>query len=173
MSPFPALPGFYNLLFLHIEPISTVSPALLAWIFPGASWFHSELIPATASSPRHVAAPLDPRTTMAIWQLGNCYFLLGLISALVFRAARDALRHDLASQEKMVRASLTALAIADVTHVSLTWIALPADIRAHPGSWNAMTHGNVTFTTFLFLVRLAWLFGVGRQTYSPKLTKTQ
>jgi hypothetical protein len=42
------------------------------------------------------------------------YFLLGLISSLVFRAVRDALPHDPVAQEKIVRASLTALAIADV-----------------------------------------------------------
>jgi len=45
------------------------------------------------------------------------YFLLGLISSLVFRAVRDALPHDPVAQEKIVRASLTALAIADVSVV--------------------------------------------------------
>ncbi|KAF8530943.1 hypothetical protein JB92DRAFT_3081103 [Gautieria morchelliformis] len=163
MSSFPALPGFYKLLFLHLEPISTVSPAFLAWIFPGAAWFHSELIPS--DSPKH--GTLDARTTMAIWQLANCYFLLGLISSLVFRAVRDALRHDPVAQEKIVRASLTALAIADVR---LSLIGLPADIRANPLSWNPMTHGNVTFTTFLFLVRVSWLAGIGRKTYTTSST---
>ncbi|KAF8577855.1 hypothetical protein K439DRAFT_520538 [Ramaria rubella] len=161
MSTFPALPGFYQLLFLHLEPISTISPAFLAWIFPGAAWFHSELIPS--SSP--TSAALDARTTMAIWQLANCYFLLGLISSLVFRAVRDALPHDPVAQEKIVRASMTALAIADVSHVGLSLIGLPANVRADPLAWNPMTHGNVTFTSFLFLVRLAWLGGIGRKTY--------
>lgn len=54
--------------------------------------------------------------SLSLSLIGIGYFLLGLISALVFRAARDTLRHDLASQETMVRASLTALAIADVSH---------------------------------------------------------
>ena len=43
------------------------------------------------------------------------YMLLGLISSLVFRAVRDALPHDPVAQEKIVGASLTALAIADVS----------------------------------------------------------
>ncbi|KIJ45250.1 hypothetical protein M422DRAFT_251430 [Sphaerobolus stellatus SS14] len=159
---FPALPGFYKLLFLHLEPISTISPAFLAWVFPGAAWFHSELIPSIDGGSK----VLDARSTMAIWQLANCYFLLGLISSLVFRAVRDALPHDPVAQEKIVRASLTALAIADVSHVGLSFYGLPSEVRANPSSWNSMTHGNVTFTTFLFLVRVSWLLGIGRKTYS-------
>jgi hypothetical protein len=42
------------------------------------------------------------------------YFLLGLIGSLVLRAARDAHRGNLPAQEHVVRAYLTALAIADV-----------------------------------------------------------
>ncbi|KAF8525142.1 hypothetical protein BU17DRAFT_84067 [Hysterangium stoloniferum] len=170
MSDFPALPSFYQLLFLYLEPISTISPAILAWIFPGATWFHSELIPTQSTS----STLLDARTTMAIWQLANCYFLLGLISSLVFRAVRDALPHDLVAQEKIVRASLTALAIADVSHVGLSLIGLPSEIRTNPSTWNPMTHGNVTFTTFLFIVRVAWLLGIGRKTYTapPKGKKS-
>lgn len=158
------------------KQVSTISPAVLAWVFPGAAWFHSELIPGGAG-----VAILDARSTMAIWQLANCYFLLGLISSLVFRAVRDALPHDAVAQEKIVRASLTALAIADVSHVGLSLYGLPAEIRADPLSWNPMTHGNVTFTTFLFAVRVAWLLGIGRRTYgygsyaqalkSPKLKR--
>ena len=42
------------------------------------------------------------------------YMLLGLISTFVFRAVRDALPHDPAAQERILGASFTALAIADV-----------------------------------------------------------
>ena len=84
-------------------------------------------------------ATLDARARMGVWQLTNCafdlffdsqnklltifllqfefaagYFLLGLISSLVFRAVRDALPHDPVAQERIVGASLTALALADV-----------------------------------------------------------
>ncbi|GJJ13873.1 hypothetical protein Clacol_008130 [Clathrus columnatus] len=92
---------------------STISPAFLAWIFPGPLWFHSELIPLP-----NALTSLDERTKMAIWQLGNCYFLLGLISSLVFRAVRDALPNNPVAQEKIVQATLTALAIADVSQVA-------------------------------------------------------
>lgn len=41
--------------------------------------------------------------------------LLSLISSLVFRAVRDALPHEPRAQETIVKASLTALAVADVS----------------------------------------------------------
>jgi hypothetical protein len=71
---------------------------------------------------------------MAIWQLGNCtfhrlrfcpvltlgptgYLLLGMLSSLVFRAIRDALPGNPAAQERILGASLLALAMADVSHL--------------------------------------------------------
>jgi len=87
-------------------------PALMAWIAPGAAWFHHQLIPSSEPVP---TTPLEPRTHMMVWQLGNCYLLLGLVSSLVFRAARDNLRKDLVAQERIVGSLLAALAIADVT----------------------------------------------------------
>lgn len=47
------------------------------------------------------------------------YMLLSLMSSLVFRAIRDALPNDPVAQEKIVRASLTAMAIADVGGMTL------------------------------------------------------
>ncbi|TFK57702.1 hypothetical protein OE88DRAFT_1731025 [Heliocybe sulcata] len=159
MEDFPALPGFYKALFLYIEPFSTMLPAVMAWTYPGAAWFHRELIPTSAP------AVLDPRSQMAVWQLGNCYLLLGLISSIVFRAVRDTLRGDPVSQERIMGASFTALAIADLTHVVASFIALPREIQLSPGTWNPMTHGNITFTVFLLCSRLAWFKGIGRKTH--------
>ena len=44
-------------------------PSVMAWIVPGAAWFHHQLIPDGTPVP---AVLDDARTTMAIWQLGNC-----------------------------------------------------------------------------------------------------
>jgi len=148
MSTFPALPGFYQFLFLYFEPVSTISPALMIWLWPGASWFHHQLVPSYESS--MPLGLLDSRTTLAVWQLGNCYMLLGLISSLVFRAVRDALRNNPVAQERIIGSSLTALAIADLTHVLASVAGLPSDVQFKFTSWNATTHGNITFTLFLF-----------------------
>jgi hypothetical protein len=50
--------------------------------------------------------------TNAVYLVG--YLLLGMISSLVFRAVRDALPNDPVAQERIVGATLAALAIADV-----------------------------------------------------------
>ncbi|KAJ3805533.1 hypothetical protein EV368DRAFT_51937 [Lentinula lateritia] len=174
MTPFPALPGFYRLLFLYFEPVSTISPALLIWLWPGTTWFHHQLVPSIEPSPP--SSSLDARTILAVWQLGNCYMLLGLISSLVFRAVRDALRGNPVAQEHIIGSALTALAIADITHVLATFIGLPSDLQFNIVSWNGTTHGNITFTLFLFSVRIAWFLGIGRRRYyygQSNLNKTQ
>ena len=71
-KPFAALPGFYKLLFLYLEPISTILPALLIWFWPGWSWFHRELLPGPWPPVLSSEAVEDVRTNMAIWQLGSC-----------------------------------------------------------------------------------------------------
>ncbi|KAF5361692.1 hypothetical protein D9758_007362 [Tetrapyrgos nigripes] len=109
---FAALPGFYKLIFLHLEPISTMSPALLIWFWPGASWFHHGLIPSSSATPP--SGFLDERTNLAYPKSSSGYMLLGLISSIVFRAIRDTLRSDPVAQERILGAALTALAIADV-----------------------------------------------------------
>ncbi|EJD04448.1 uncharacterized protein FOMMEDRAFT_133719 [Fomitiporia mediterranea MF3/22] len=173
MSDFPALPGFYKLMYLHLEPISTIAPSFFVWLFPGTAWFYGELIPG---APPVKEDSMDPRATMAIWQLTNCYLLLGLISSLVFRAVRDALPHDPVAQERIVGASLMALAIADVSCIMIaTWIGLPPELRYDPLSWNSVTHGSITTVIILLSGRLAWFAGIGRKRYyyGQKLVKKE
>ncbi|KAF4623231.1 hypothetical protein D9613_001996 [Agrocybe pediades] len=147
---FPALPGFYRLLFLYLEPISTITPFVMVWVSPGSTWFHHQLIPSSGPVP---TSALEPRTLMAIWQLANCYFLLGLISSLVFRAVRDALPDNPVAQERILGASFLALGIADLTHIGASFFGLPADLQYDPAKWNSMTHGNITVVIVLFLFR--------------------
>ncbi|KAF8761857.1 hypothetical protein RHS01_01008 [Rhizoctonia solani] len=131
-----ALGGLYKFVFLHLEPLSTITPAIVTFIFPGATWFYNQLVPGLPTVPD---SDVDTRARMAVLQLAN--------------SIRDALPHDQTSQEKIVGATLVALAIADITHLLGTFVALPADVAYTPGSWNATTHGNITFTLFLFLTR--------------------
>ncbi|KIM47993.1 hypothetical protein M413DRAFT_217406 [Hebeloma cylindrosporum] len=159
---FPALPGIYRVLFLYLEPISTIAPVVMVWLSPGASWFHHQLIPSALPAP---TASLEPRTLMAVWQLTNCYFLLGLLSSLAFRAIRDALPNNAVAQERILGASFLALGIADLTHIFATFFGLPADLQYTPSTWNSMTHGNITVVIALFIFRLAWYLGIGRTRY--------
>ena len=53
--------------------------------------------------------------------------LLGLISSLVFRAIRDTLPNNPEAQERILGASMTALALADVSFGFSTQAFLRAD----------------------------------------------
>jgi len=145
----------------------------MIWISPGPAWFLHQSIPSTDPVPTQV---LEPRVLMAVRQLINSYFLLGLISSLVFRAVRDALPNNPAAQERILGASLLALGIADVTHITVTFLGLPPDLMYTPSNWNSMTHGNISFGILLLLSRVAWFTGVGRTRYyygkpSPSVIK--
>ncbi|CAG7847273.1 SubName: Full=Uncharacterized protein {ECO:0000313/EMBL:CCA69420.1} [Serendipita indica DSM 11827] len=175
-APFPALTGFYKLLFLYIEPALTIIPAFIIGFYPGAVWFHNEL--ALGSKP---ILNLEPGARMAFWQLASCYGLIGMISSLVLRTARDAIKHDpvfmslvkcvsgseleQAAQERVVGSLLVALAIADLIHIAVTVLATPIEILTNPSVWNGAFIGNVPFTLFLFASRFAWFQGLGRKAY--------
>lgn len=125
-KPFAVLPGFYNLLFLYLEPVSTVLPAFLIWFWPGWSWFHRELYPSSWPPVLGSDTAEDLRTKMAIWQLGSCedtscfalvqyltlrppgYCLLGMLEGFGLRAVRDALADNPVSKRGVqVRCDLT------------------------------------------------------------------
>lgn len=99
---------------------------------PGAHWFHHELIPDGSATPP--PGFLDQRSVMAVWQLANCllclllyvevrqltrfvstgYLLLGMLEGLGLRAVLKALPDNPVAQERLVGATLLAMAIADV-----------------------------------------------------------
>jgi hypothetical protein len=110
-------------------------------LISGPSAFYNEVIPPTGPPPEN----MDPRAAMAIWQLSistlilhdvpsgsriRIYFIIGylllfLLTSLGYRAARDALRNDPVSQERIVGGLMTALAIIDVSpHVCVNWLVL-------------------------------------------------
>ncbi|KAF7367413.1 hypothetical protein MSAN_00803900 [Mycena sanguinolenta] len=164
MADFPALRGFYQLLFLYIEPLSTMLPALMSWTV--VPW--RGMVPPPADSlfepcPSFCSGRTNANDGLATRELR--YLLLGLVSSLVFRAARDSLQKDPVAQERIVGSLLTALAIADVTHIAATFAGLPADIRYAPLAWNPMTHGNISIVVVLLSVRIAWFLGINRTSY--------
>lgn len=77
------------------------------WLF--GSW-------ETVRFPR-LLCPFDPTDG----SLG--YLLLGLISSLVFRAIRDALPNNPEAQERILGASFTALALADVGSLRFSYLS--------------------------------------------------
>ncbi|KAF4623228.1 hypothetical protein D9613_001995 [Agrocybe pediades] len=109
MPTFETMPGFYKFIFVYFEPLSEVGPFVTSLMW-GPRWFYNELVPPTGPPPE----TLDPRSTIAVWQLTICYMLMCIVTSLGYRAARDLLSRDLAGQERMIGVFLSSLALADV-----------------------------------------------------------
>lgn len=120
---------------------------------------------------------------MALGQLGSCYLLIMLNSALMFNALRKFLRgKDEMVLERLVRYLLVVLGVADWTHIGLTVYLLPNGppvktglvsvhkatvldkfaLLAKPDSWNSLLFGNIIITFILFCFRVLWWIGVAR-----------
>lgn len=64
------------------------------------------------------------------------------------------------SEPKVLRNYLICLAIADVGHIYATYLAMGWEAFVDVAGWNLLTWGNVSITAFLFVNRLAYLWGV-------------
>ncbi|KAF9015382.1 hypothetical protein BDQ17DRAFT_1230041 [Cyathus striatus] len=151
------LTGYYKLLFLYLEPLSSLCPILMVR-FSGPEKWYNTFVPGMQP-----ARSLEPGTEMAIWQLANSYFALCLVSTFMLRAVRTALPKDLVAQERIIGATLMALGTADIFSVLISWALLPQDTKYSPSTWSSTTHGNITFCSMLLISRIGWLYGVGRK----------
>ncbi|KAJ1311631.1 hypothetical protein OPQ81_010107 [Rhizoctonia solani] len=155
-----AFPGLYGLIFLNLEPASTLIPAIATVFVPGgAAWFYNEQVPGGA-----IQALNGPHSWMILGQLVNAYAVIGMSSALGFRAVRRALPNNPAAQEQIIGATLGVLAAADISHIIATVVALPWEVVSNPSVWNGTTYGNIVASAFFFGLRMAWFAGIGRQT---------
>ncbi|KAI3321537.1 hypothetical protein HD806DRAFT_502827 [Xylariaceae sp. AK1471] len=136
------LPSFPRTLFTIIEPISLIAGCLGPLI--NADWF-------IASQIDNPPSPTSENARLVALQLGNCYGLLFLVGVAVLYTTTEL---------RVVRNYLVALLIADVTHVGLTCWGLGYDRAINVAGWNAVTWGNVGFTVFLSLTRVAYLLGL-------------
>ncbi|CEL57531.1 hypothetical protein RSOLAG1IB_02273 [Rhizoctonia solani AG-1 IB] len=157
---FNAFPGLYGLIFLNLEPLSTLIPAIATVFVPGgAAWFYNEQVPGGV-----IQSVDGPHTRMVLGQLVNAYAVIGMSSAFGFRAVRKAIPNNPAAQEQIIGASLAVLAIADISHIVATMVALPWEVISNPLVWNGTTWGNIGGSAFFLLLRTAWFAGIGRQT---------
>ncbi|CAZ81871.1 unnamed protein product [Tuber melanosporum] len=109
-------------------------------------------------------ATVSPNVKASILQLANCYLLLSMCSTAVLRST---------TEESVAKRFLFALLLGDAGHVYLTYTAVGADYFFTPSQWNLLTHGNITFTIFLFLSRSIYLLGWGGSAGSQKPIKTK
>lgn len=113
-----------------LEPLSVLAGAYYALVLPER--YNHELIPpaflpaSTLQSSLRQAGVLTDSTRMALGQLGSCYLLIMLNSALMFYALRKWLRgKNDEALERVVRYLIVVLGVADWTHIGITLWLLP------------------------------------------------
>ncbi|KAI4277365.1 MAG: hypothetical protein LQ337_001806 [Flavoplaca oasis] len=148
------LPPFPRLVFTILEPLACIG-GYLAPILNTASF-------AAAQVPSITPTPLTSTTQILALQLGNCYGLLALICIGVLYSTKE---------PKVVRNYLIACAVADIGHIWVTYKVLGYANFVDVEGWNSLAWGNIGFTFFLFVTRVAYLaglFGNARITASVK-----
>ncbi|KAL2808391.1 hypothetical protein BJX63DRAFT_424620 [Aspergillus granulosus] len=149
-------PTWPHILFAVVEPLTLIG----GWLFPilNSQGFISGQIPANTPFSKPEEVHIHPASFALAYQLANLYGLLAILGAGVVHAT---------SEPKVLRNYLVALAIADVGHIYVTYLAMGWDIFFDVAGWNALTWGNVGVTGFLFVNRLLYFTGVFGYAQSP------
>ena len=106
------------------------------------------------------ALPSSPGAQVVAMQLGNTYMLLALLGLFILNTTTDV---------RVVKVYIIALAIADIGHVVPTMWMLGWERSIAVQNWNKMAWGNIGATAFLFVTRVAYLFGLfGKDRAIPK-----
>lgn len=142
-----AIPTFYKVFLLYIEPFFSFLGAFYAFCLP-----KTYLQLTDAASAPSLAVPLG--THVALRQLGNLYLLFTLNEALVLRATDDV---------RVWKALLIGLLIADFGHLFSVY-PLGRDLFWDVARWSAMDWGNLAFVYCGAGIRIAFLSGVGFST---------
>ncbi|KAL6237088.1 hypothetical protein BDW75DRAFT_238710 [Aspergillus navahoensis] len=144
--PATILPTWPHVVFAIFEPITLIG----GWLAPmlDLQGFVVDQIPISPA-PRELEVHA---TSFALaYQLANVYGLLALLGAGVLYATLE---------PKVLRNYLVALAIGDVGHIYVTYLAMGPELFFDVRGWNALTWGNIGVTGFLFVNRLLYLLGV-------------
>ncbi|KAI5481874.1 BTB domain and ankyrin repeat containing protein [Pseudohyphozyma bogoriensis] len=83
-------------------------------------------------------------------------------ATFLVRKINATLRSQPALLESIVSTYLTALAIADLTHIGFTFYDLGLPGTLDVKNWNTLVWGNCVITFCLFIVRMMWFAGIGR-----------
>lgn len=107
--------------------------------------------------------PHTPNSKILAYQLGNLYGLLALLGLAILNTT---------SEQRVIKAYITCLAIADIGHLAPTIMVLGKDTALDVQNWNVMAWGNIGATVFLFVTRVLYLLGVfGRASKTSSKSK--
>lgn len=115
------------------------------------NWFILDQTPNTSSTTSTSTTSIHPSSIALAYQLANLYGLLFLLGVAICYST---------SEPKVLRNYLICLAIADFGHIYATYLAMGWEAFVDVAGWNLLTWGNISITGFLFVNRLAYLWGV-------------
>lgn len=95
--------------------------------------------------------PHHPSVLALNYQLANIYGLVGMLGLGVIYGT---------SELHVLRNAVIALAIADIGHLYATYVAMGPDLYLDVVNWSPVAWGNIGFTAFLFINRIAYLLGL-------------
>lgn len=105
-----------------------------------------------------ISDTVHPSSIALAYQLANLYGLLFILGVGICYTT---------TEPKVLRNYLFCLAVADVGHIYVTYLAMGADAFFYVAGWNLLTWGNVSITGFLFANRVAYLAGVFGDAKAP------
>lgn len=144
-----AIPFFYKLFYLYIEPLSALGGAIYAGFLPRT--YLNDLTIAATRPIFHNDAAISAQVFMTLYQLSNLYLLFALNEHLVL-SSTDNIR--------TWKRLLFGLLIADFGHL-LSLTPLGPEVYWSVWNWNAMMWGSIGFVYLGAASRISFLLGVG------------
>ncbi|KAL2860269.1 hypothetical protein BJX68DRAFT_81499 [Aspergillus pseudodeflectus] len=146
--PTTIFPTWPHILFAVIEPLTLIG----GWLCPvlDLQRFITDQIPTASTSTKAEDVHIHPTSFALAYQLANLYGLLAILGTGVMHAT---------SEPKVLLNYLIALAVADVGHIYVTYLAIGWDVFFDVKGWNILTWGNIGVTGFLFVNRLLYFAG--------------
>lgn len=94
--------------------------------------------------------PHHPSVLALNYQLANIYGLVGMLALGIIYGT---------SEIHVLRNAVVAMTIADLGHLYATYVPMGPDLFFDVASWSLVSWGNIGFTAFLFVNRIAYLLG--------------
>ncbi|EED13812.1 hypothetical protein TSTA_100560 [Talaromyces stipitatus ATCC 10500] len=147
-------PTWPFILFGVLEPLTMVAGALAPIIDT------NNFIAGQTSLASPPTLPHHPSVLALNYQLANIYGLVGMLGVGLIYGT---------SEIHVLRNAVVALSIADLGHLYATYAAMGPDTFFDVASWSLVSWGNIGFTAFLFVNRIAYLLGLfGSKTSKSK-----
>ncbi|KAF2875989.1 hypothetical protein BDV95DRAFT_287720 [Massariosphaeria phaeospora] len=140
------VPGFYHFFFTWFDPIVSFAGAITDFVSP--DFVVNSLVPATLRN----EAGVNPNYRFIFQQAGGGMVAVAFLSGALLRATNEL---------KIWKYVQTAILLIDFAMLYSAWDALKLQGRLSPAAWRGEDWGTVGLTTFVTVLRIAFLAEAG------------